>query len=156
MTHDDDHDGITERRATPLTEAQLALIAQETRRATYKSLHKHTRRATAGFLILFSAFLYNVYSLQQQDVKIAHASKAGRIAGIKESCKADRAFARSIDDALKGQIRFVIDANEPPPPTVDQRVQAINDIRVTLKGIPSCEERIARADTAAEDAFDGG
>lgn len=150
MTHS--RDPLVERRRDPLTEEQIDLIAHETQRATRKALRAHTRQMAVAYLLIFGAFLWNVMSLNDQDTKIKAASKAGRITGVKESCKADRAFARAIDDALEGQIRFIIAAKEPPPPTIDERVQSINEIRVKLTKIPTCEQRLAKIQAAADDA----
>lgn len=51
------HDG-TDRRVTPLTDDQLALIAAETERGASKALRGYVRRATAGFLILLIGLVF--------------------------------------------------------------------------------------------------
>ena len=50
-----------ERRAEPLTEEQLNLIGEETRRAANKVLHNYRRTAIVGFLVLLLANAYVWY-----------------------------------------------------------------------------------------------
>jgi hypothetical protein len=60
---------------------------------------------------------------------------------VRVSCVAEVQNAMALREALDGQIRFVRASHEPPPPTIEQRVAAIERLKESIV-VPDCEARV--------------
>ncbi len=107
-------------------------------------MRKFLSPAVVGFVILAGATGFSFYeqASDQHDNDVFFAEN--RIAATRESCETDKASAIAIRKALDGQIRFVKNSNEPPPPTVAQRVASIKKLQKEII-VPDCTSRIAKA-----------
>ena len=106
-------------------------------------------RRVIAYVWLVVALLYSVGlgldNARDQRVTLAQSARKAVAVG----CEADRDNAIALRAALDGQIRFIINANEPPPPTVDERVASIKRLKNSIE-VPNCAERVALIDRASE------
>lgn len=123
-------------------------------RANKRLLHYATYvvwryRRVIAYVWLVVALLYSVglglANARDDREALAHAARKAVWVG----CVADRRNAVALRAALDGQIRFVLSANEPPPPTVDQRVDSIRQLKAKIE-IPDCTKRVDLIDDAEE------
>lgn len=123
-------------------------------RANKRLLHYTTYvvwryRRVIAYVWLVVALLYSVglglANARDDREALATAARKAVLVG----CRADRSNAIALRAALDGQIRFVVAANEPPPPTTDQRVDSIRQLKAKIK-IPNCAKRVHLIDDADE------
>jgi hypothetical protein len=66
---------------------------------------------------------------------------AGARQAVLVSCNADKSTATALRTALYAQKEFIRENPEPPPPTTEQRLDAIDQLIDSII-IPNCDERV--------------
>jgi regulator of protease activity HflC (stomatin/prohibitin superfamily) len=93
-----------------------------------------------AYLVLAAACIFAVYVAQEANKQARANLAAGAKQAIIISCEADKATAQALRKALYGQKEFVRNNPEPPPPTTEQRLEALDELIKSIK-IPDCEDR---------------
>lgn len=111
--------------------------AEDARASTKNALRNYSRKATAGFLVLLVAVGYVVYDTTKTSRDADALLAESRVSVIKSLCSTDNELAVSLRRILDGQIEFVRENPERPPPTLEQRVDAIRALQSGIP-IPDC------------------
>lgn len=134
------YDGLTERRHSPLTEEQLALISHETEHAVRKGLKHQARRSIIGFLVLLAAniFVWSTGQAQNSDSREAIV-QSGKVVSI-SGCNRDFQTIKSLRGVLISAQTFQIKALERGDISQAQfdRAQTYYDDQLAKLTLPDC------------------
>jgi hypothetical protein len=95
----------------------------------------------AAYLLLAAACAFAIHLSSQAASQARKSLAEGARQAVTVSCNADKQTATALRQALYGQKEFIKENPEPPPPTTEQRLEALDGLISSIP-IPNCAARV--------------